>query len=296
MGSLQTLIENLELDSSLRQTDRLRERIDALDLLEVHLLSRHVPADSAAAERNAELDRRAEAVRARLETDNAGLYASLRGDIRRGLGADRLLALLPRPRDDGTIECARGESYDYLDELVSGILELTPPEAADTNLTSEMVRYQPTPARHIFDLIARTRLGEDDVLIDLGSGLGHVPLLAAICTGARTVGIELEPAYVECARRCAEALNLERATFIRQDARSADFSTGTVFYLYTPFTGSILRAVLDSLRRQAEIREIRVCAYGPCVPTVAEEKWLVADGPVESGRVSAFRATGLSMR
>ena len=296
MGSLQTLIENLELDSSLRQTDRLRERIDALDLLEVHLLSRHELADSPAAERNAELDRRAEAVRARLETDNAGLYASLRGDIRHGLGADRLLALLPRPRDDGTIECARGESYDYLDELVSGILELTPPEAADTNLTSEMVRYQPTPARHIFDLIARTRLGEDDVLIDLGSGLGHVPLLAAICTGARTVGIELEPAYVECARRCAEALNLERATFIRQDARSADFSTGTVFYLYTPFTGSILRAVLDSLRRQAEIREIRVCAYGPCVPTVAEEKWLVADGPVESGRVSAFRATGLSMR
>jgi len=289
--TLQALIEKLERDASLRQPDRLRERIETLDWLETHLLSRP---DQAA---DADLDRRAEAIHARLEADNAALYASIRNDIRDGRGASRLAQWFSRRNDaDDAIECVPGESYDYLDELVSGILELAPPEAADTDLTSEMVRYQPTPARHIFDLIARARLGEDDVLIDLGSGLGHVPLLAAICTGARTVGIELEPAYVECARRCAEALNLERATFIRQDARSADFSTGTVFYLYTPFTGSILRAVLDSLRRQAEIREIRVCAYGPCVPTVAEEKWLVADGPVESGRVSAFRATGLSMR
>ena len=43
-----------------------------------------------------------------------------------------------------------------------------------------------------------------------------------------------------------ERLKLERVTFIQQDARAADFSGGTVFYLYTPFTGSILRSVLDN--------------------------------------------------
>ena len=289
MDSLQTLIETLELDSSLRQPDRLRERIDALDLLEVHRLSGHEPAESAAAEKNAELDRRAETIRARLEAANADLYAGLRNDIRRGLGANRLRSLLPRPRDDGTIECARGESYDYLDELLSGVLQLAQPEAADAGLTSEMVRYQPTPARHIFDLTARIALDEDDVLVDLGSGLGHVPLLVSICTGACAVGIELEPAYVECARRSAQALNLDRVTFIQQDARSADFSTGTVFYLYTPFSGSILRAVLDSLRREAEVREIRVCAFGPCVPAIAKESWLGVVGSAELERLAMFR-------
>ena len=283
--TLQALIEKLERDISLRQPDRLRERIETLDWLETHLLSRP---DQAA---DADLDRRAEAIHKRLEADNAELYASIRNDIRDGRGASRLAQWFSQRHDaDDAIECVPSESYDYLDELVSGILELAPPEAADTDLTSEMVRYQPTPARHIFDLIARTRLGEDDVLVDLGSGLGHVPLLAAICTGARTVGIELEASYVECARRCVEALNLERATFIRQDARSADFATGTVFYLYTPFTGSILRAVLDSLRRQAEIREIRVCAYGPCVPTVAEESWLAVVGSAEPDRLALFRS------
>ena len=44
----------------------------------------------------------------------------------------------------------------------------------------EMVAYQPTPARHAFDMIGRAGLREGDVLFDLGAGLGHVSMLAAI--------------------------------------------------------------------------------------------------------------------
>src|SRR6185312_7590529 len=172
--------------------------------------------------------------------------------------------------------------------LVSGVLELAEPAAADAALTGDMVRYQPTPARHIFDLIERTSPGADDVVIDLGSGLGHVPLLVSICTDATAVGIELEPAYVECAQRCADTLGLGRATFIQQDARSADLSAGTLFYLYTPFKGPILRSVLDALRAQAARRKIRICAFGPCVPAIADEAWLEAVGTVESDRLSVF--------
>jgi predicted RNA methylase len=92
------------------------------------------------------------------------------------------------------------ESYDYLDELVSGILRFVKPDGRIAQLPARMVSYQPTPARHIFDLIGRAQLAERDVLIDLGSGLGHVPLLASICTGTRSIGIELDAAYVNCAR------------------------------------------------------------------------------------------------
>jgi trans-aconitate methyltransferase len=153
-----------------------------------------------------------------------------------------------------------------------------------------MVPYQPTPARHIFDFVHRTALTERDCLIDLGSGLGHVTLMASICTRARCIGIELEPSYVDCARKSAHSLNLNNATFIQSDARAADLSGGTVFYLYTPFSGAILRDVLNSLQHQAATREIQVCTFGPCTPVVAEERWLTVVGPLESGRVAIFRS------
>jgi hypothetical protein len=181
-----------------------------------------------------------------------------------------------------------GESYDYLDDLISGVLQLERPADLRVQLAAEMVAYQPTPARHIFALIGRTALTEHDVLIDLGSGLGHVPLLVSICTGARCIGIELEAAYVDCARRSAQALQLNDVTFIQQDAQAADLSSGTVFYLYTPFRGSILRTVLDSLRREAQGREIRLCTYGPCTPTVAEEPWLVSTGTPKVDQIAEF--------
>ena len=283
--ALQSLIEQLERDASLQRPDRAGERADALDRLEILTLS-HEPAAGGTI---ADLLRRAETLRERFEADSAELHAALRDAIRRGNGADRLRSIV-QGDTGGRAPCARGDGYDFLDELLSGILELEPPDATEAHLTSEMVRYQPTPARHVFDLIARTDLRENDVLVDLGSGLGHVPLLVAICTLARAIGVEIEPAFVECARRSAEALGLERATFVRQDARSADFSAGTVFHLYTPFVGSILRSVLDALREEAARRAIRVTAFGPCVPVIAGEAWLERVGAAASDRLSVFRS------
>jgi predicted RNA methylase len=153
-----------------------------------------------------------------------------------------------------------------------------------------MVFYQPTPARHIFDLLRRTALSEQDVLVDFGSGLGHVPLLTAICTGARSLGVELEPSYVDAARRCAQALKLKNVSFIQQDVRAADLSSGTLFYLYTPFAGTILRRVLDSIRQEAARRAIRVCTFGPCTMTVAEERWLQIAGLLDADRINVFRS------
>jgi len=180
--------------------------------------------------------------------------------------------------------------YDYLDELISGVLRFEEPSAEVVQLESEMVAYQPTPARHIFDLIGRTVLTEEDFLIDLGSGLGQVTLMASICTSASCTGIELEPSYVDCARKSARSLNLNNVRFIHGDARAADLSDGTVFYLYTPFVGDILRDMLNSLRREAVKREIRICTFGPCTRVVAEEQWLSVSGALETDRIALFRS------
>lgn len=277
------LIEALEQDLSLVESGRLRQRVEALDRLEACFPE--MPEDGG----DGELPRRASAIRARLEAVNRELWQAIRREIQAGAGRHGLLPWLP---GDDASDRESGEGYDHLDELVGGVLQFEQPGDAVAELAAEMVFYQPTPARHVFDLIERIALDRRDVLVDLGSGLGHVPLLAAICTEARCVGIELEAAYVDGARRSAEVLNLANATFIRQDARAADLSAGTVFYLYTPFTGTILRTVLDALRREAASRSIRVCSYGPCTAIIAGESWLECTDPLDTDRVAIFRSRG----
>ena len=285
-SALQALIEELEQNRSLDEPDNLRQRLHALELLEMHFPDAQASVDDSESDLAAKLQLRAEAISARLEAANYGIYRDIRHDILHGHGSESLLRWV---RESNAAIQIGGERYDYLDELISGVLQLDEPSADLVELPPEMVFYQPTPARHIFDLIERVELTEQDVLVDLGSGLGHVPLLASICSGGRSVGIELEAAYVDCAQRSACALNLNRVSFVRQDARAADCSAGTVFYLYTPFTGTILRTVLDSLRREAIGREIRVCTFGPCTPIVAQERWLEATETVALDRVAIFR-------
>ena len=288
--ALQSLIEELEHDRSLVEPDRLRERIEALDRLDSYLLDEDLPAPSANSA-EAELYHRVIAFCARLEAANFTLYQIIRGDIQQGAGRHSLLRWVPkRSRDGEVIEPASGPGYDYLDELVSGVLQFKKPETTVAELAPEMIFYQPTPARHIFDLIDRAAFTERDLLVDLGCGMGHLPLLVSICTNALCIGIELESTYVHCARESARTLKLKNVAFVQQDAREADLSGGTVFYLYTPFTGTILRAVLNSLRRESVSREIRICTFGPCMPVVAEEPWLKPVGSSETDRISVFRS------
>jgi hypothetical protein len=285
-SALQSMVGELEQDHHLDKPDHLRQRIDALDrldaYLDAYLLEERVPGIGSV---SSELHHRARSIYTRFEAANIELYQTIRREVQQGVRPASLLQWAPNP---GSIGDAAVEGYDYLDELISGVLQFDDPGAGVLQLTDEMVFYQPTPARHIFDLIHRTALTERDVLVDLGSGLGHVPLLAAICTNARSIGIELDAAYVDCARKSAKALNLNNVAFFQQDARKANLSDGTVFYLYTPFTGTILRAVLDSLQQEAASRKIRICSFGPCTPIIAGESWLNAIGTPEPNRIAIF--------
>lgn len=228
------------------------------------------------------------ALQARLDDANARLFEAIRADIRRG-DRDALRRWLP-PVTGADFERGHPEAYDDRDAIVAGVLQVEEPGETSVERTADMVFYQPTPARQVLDLIDRLPMGPDDVFVDLGSGLGHVPMLVSICTGVRSVGVEIEPAYVDAAGRAAEALELRGVTFVEADARDLSLDDGTVFFMYTPFTGAMLRTVLDRLHEQAQRREIRVCAFGPFVPTIAAEPWLVAIEPPRDGRVAIFRS------
>lgn len=273
---LDSLIHTLEQDRSLEQPACLRERIDALERLDDVLVD--MPADITPTP----VLQRALTLHTRLSNIQQRLCEAIRHAIRQGAGAHALRGWANGPA------CAT-PGYDHLDALVGEVLAFEDSVDATLERDAEMVFYQPTPARHVFDLIERANINDQDVLVDLGSGLGHVPLLVSICTGARCIGVERDAAYVDAARRQARALDLRGVEFIAADARDADLSQGTVFYLYTPFTGGILREVLDRLREQAGHRDIRIATFGPCTAIIANEPWLTTVGVEDADRIAVFR-------
>jgi len=285
---LQRLVSQIDSETLLLEPDRVRQRLEALDRLDAYCL---VPPQIDHGSIAAGLYCRARAIRASMEAANGELFEAIRSEIQRGDSPDALLrfARSSAEMEDG-FGPVDGLGYDYLDELISGVFQIEEPDTEPAHLEPEMVPYQPTPARHIFNLIGMTALTASDVVVDLGSGLGHVSLLVAICTCAQSVGIELEASFVERARQCARRLNLNSVVFLQQDVREADLSVGTVFYLYTPFTGSILRNLLNLLRSEAATRQIRICTYGPCTSVIAEEVWLEVAGTPETHRITLFHS------
>lgn len=260
-----------EIDPVLRVPERFRERSDVLDRLETAGLAIDAPDLPIDPIARTSWHRRIDRLRDDLDAIDSQLCSAIREDIRRGHGA-RLgrLAIVDRaPGDDDD-----GQAYDPLDGLVGGVLPLEAPVRPAIPPSPDMVFYQPTPARHVFRMIAEAAIGPEDVLLDLGAGLGHVPLLASIVSGCRAIGIEWDPAYVHSARRCAEALGLARVEFVQADVCDADLSAGSVFYLYTPFRGAMLRQVLDRLKAEAACRAIRLVALGPCVVELRRQTWL----------------------
>ena len=162
----------------------------------------------------------------------------------------------------------------YLDVFLDGVLGIdVAPEETKTRLP-EMIGYYPTPAHVVLALIEHVRLSANDVFYDLGSGLGRVVLLVGLLTAARARGIEFEPAYCAYAQQRAHNLRLSRVTFDNIDARTADYTDGSVFFLYTPFTGRLLQAVLAKLQHEALSRPITLVTYGACTRDVMQQRWL----------------------
>ena len=125
----------MEQDRSLHDPRHLRQRSEALDQLDA-VLSDGQPIAPL-------LRQRATAVYAELEIINRKLYDSIRRDIQRGNGAATLLEWMPD--SDAAANPTNHVGYDYLDELLSGILQFQQPSPQLVPRDSEMVRISPLP-------------------------------------------------------------------------------------------------------------------------------------------------------
>jgi len=216
----------------------------------------------------------AEKAKSELEEIDIKLFQKLRTNIRIGCRGNTFKSLVNEYVDLNYNEHQGEVGYDNLDVFVNELCFFQTMPEQTKELETEMVYYQKTPARIIFELADKCCFVKEDVFFDLGSGLGQATILVNLLTGTTAKGVEFEPAFCDYANDCAAKLNLSDVTFINTDARQADYSGGTIFFMFTPFSGEIMQEVLTILRKESLLRKIKIITYGPCTAQVALQTWL----------------------
>jgi hypothetical protein len=164
------------------------------------------------------------------------------------------------------------------DAAVEEHLGLAAPAPPSSPPGEDLIGYHASGVAPIVRMLIEVPVVADDVLVDLGAGLGKVVVLTRLLTGATARGVELQPGLVERAREAAARHGVD-VSFTQGDARQVDLDGGTVFFLYLPFTGPALADVLRRLRTVASRRAIIVCSLG--VDLDREAPWLVRR-PIDS--------------
>ena len=106
--------------------------------------------------------------------------------------------------------------------------------AANTAAQPQLdVPYVPTHQMVVDEMLAMADVKGSDILYDLGSGDGRIPITAAKKFGTRGVGIDLNPVRVKEANENAQKEGVtDKVRFIEGDLFKADFSEATVLTLY----------------------------------------------------------------
>lgn len=108
----------------------------------------------------------------------------------------------------------------------------SPSITADSSVGSD-VPYVATPQETVEAMLELANVSKADVVYDLGSGDGRIPVTAAQKYGARGVGIEIKPDLIRRARKNARLSGVsDKVDFRRQDIFKADFSDATVVTMY----------------------------------------------------------------
>ena len=135
------------------------------------------------------------------------------------------------------------------------VAPLTAPLTAQTRLRAPDVKYVPSPQSVVDAMLELAHVTAADIVYDLGSGDGRIPIRAAQRYGARAVGVELEPRLVaEASDNAKRAGVAGRVWFVNQDLFETDFSDATVVTLFLmPRLNQQLIPKLKALRPGARV-------------------------------------------
>ena len=120
--------------------------------------------------------------------------------------------------------------------LLAAVLTATPTTAqppAPPPPRRPDVRFLPTPENVVEAMLQLAQVGPADVVYDLGSGDGRIPIMAAQKFGARGVGIEIDPALVHQSEENARKAGVDASVrFVVGDLFRADIREATVVALF----------------------------------------------------------------
>jgi ribosomal protein L11 methylase PrmA len=95
------------------------------------------------------------------------------------------------------------------------------------------VVFVPTPQEAVDKMLEIANVGKGDVLYDLGSGDGRIPVTAAKRFGIRAVGIDIDPRRIAEANENARKNGVTKlVTFKQEDLFKTKFSDASVVTLY----------------------------------------------------------------
>ncbi len=110
----------------------------------------------------------------------------------------------------------------------------------------DLAPYIPTPQEVVNRMLELAEVTTTDIVYDLGSGDGRIPITAAKRYGARGVGIDFDPQRIAESNANARREGVtDRVEFILGDVLQADVSEATVVTLYLLSSSNIkLRPIL----------------------------------------------------
>ena len=119
---------------------------------------------------------------------------------------------------------------------IASVLTTTAPlgaHQAAPALREPDVIYVPTPQEVVDAMLELANVTASDVVYDLGSGDGRIPITAARKYGARAIGIDINPQRIKEANANLANANVgDKVKFLNQDLFETDFSDATVVTLY----------------------------------------------------------------
>lgn len=93
--------------------------------------------------------------------------------------------------------------------------------------------YVPTPPDVVEKMLEMAKVTKDDLVLDLGSGDGRIPIAAAKQFGARARGVDINPVRIEEANANLKGSGVEKlVTFVQGDVFEVPIADATVVTLY----------------------------------------------------------------
>jgi protein-L-isoaspartate O-methyltransferase len=209
------------------------------------------------------------AVEAASLRDHAALRARIGEGALRGAALRQVFDGIPLFERDHFVEEVLGIAYPPLEEVAPA---------------PETLAYTPSGYDEIVHAFDVTGLGPGDRFLDLGSGMGKAVMLAELLTGATSRGVERTGSIHQLAVRASQALGLREAAFDHGDARDAAIEDPDVVFMYLPFTGTVLSAVMARLLEGGRSRASSARARFLCAGALDTNRYpqLAAAGPPRS--------------